>query len=66
MQNTLCYVYNTPVMHYICNKGVMYVTSLFCYITHIHFCRCSLNIVTYVTKDNIQNASGKIYDRGGK
>ena len=32
----LCYVYNTTVMCYICNKGVMDVTSLFCYICNSH------------------------------
>ncbi len=36
MQNSLCYVCNTPVMCYICNRGVMNVTSLFCYICNSH------------------------------
>ena len=32
----LCYVYNTPVLCYICNKFMMGVTSLFCYICNSH------------------------------
>ena len=60
-----CVMYIThSVMCYICNKFVMGVTSLFVtYVTHIHFLRCLLNVVTYVTEDNILNARGKNYDR---
>ena len=63
-----CHACVMYITHQLC---VTYVTNLWwvwllcfvTYVTHIHFCRCLLNIVTYVTKDNIQNASGKNYDR---
>ena len=63
-----CHACVMYITHQLC---VTYVTNLWwvwllcfvTYVTQIYFCRCLLNIVTYVTKDNIQNASRKNYDR---